>query len=247
MQSFAEPPFKDAKQGFHYFDEAQVTTLMRSGAWNIDLTIKNKNFIDFILIYTEPNEPIYIRDSTGALSKSVLYPNWGGAYFYNANDSENPFDAFSSQLLDILGVQHTKGCSAISPFDQDRFMHSVYSANSMRIGNAVSAFSDLMAKSPFLEINKGLFQSLSKWTRSTWHLIHALDARSLVESFHLSATCAKYAEQSFFHPSLLGRMYFPDEHKYAVYLPLLLPSILPVAFGLLKIFYGRIRRKDVTP
>lgn len=42
------------------------------------------------------------------------------------------------------------------------------------------------------------------------------------------------AERSFFEKSMVGQVYFPDEHKVAVYLPLLGPIGVPLVVGLLK-------------
>jgi phosphatidylinositol glycan class S len=42
----------------------------------------------------------------------------------------------------------------------------------------------------------------------------------------------KAAEDAFFAPNMVAMLYFPDEHKYAIYLPLFLPVLLPVFTGL---------------
>ena len=42
------------------------------------------------------------------------------------------------------------------------------------------------------------------------------------------------AERGFFEKSMVGQVYFPDEHKVAVYLPLLGPIGVPLIVGLLK-------------
>lgn len=41
------------------------------------------------------------------------------------------------------------------------------------------------------------------------------------------------AERAFFEKSMVGQLYFPDEHKIAVYLPLLGPVGVPLVIGLL--------------
>lgn len=69
---------------------------------------------------------------------------------------------------------------------------------------------------------------------------------------HLSATCSHLregrfnaalatarvaeneAERSFFEKTMVGQVYFPDEHKVAVYLPLLGPIGVPLVVGLIK-------------
>lgn len=47
-------------------------------------------------------------------------------------------------------------------------------------------------------------------------------------------------------PELLAAAYFPDEHKFAVYLPVYLPLILPVLMALVKELKERRRRKNKT-
>ena len=50
------------------------------------------------------------------------------------------------------------------------------------------------------------------------------------------------AHQAFYAESLLPSLYFPDEHLYAVYLPLFLPITMPVLGALL----ARLRRRRLT-
>lgn len=40
------------------------------------------------------------------------------------------------------------------------------------------------------------------------------------------------AERAFYDPSLLGLLYFPDDQKYAIYVPLFVPTMLPVLLSL---------------
>ncbi|XP_058168870.1 GPI transamidase component PIG-S [Anopheles ziemanni] len=50
------------------------------------------------------------------------------------------------------------------------------------------------------------------------------------------------AERAFFDPSLLALLYFPNEQKYAIYIPLFLPIMIPVVFSfntILKYFRKR--------
>ena len=43
------------------------------------------------------------------------------------------------------------------------------------------------------------------------------------------------SNRAFFNPSMLGLLYFPDEHKYAVYTPLFAPLLVPLLVSTLKI------------
>ena len=42
------------------------------------------------------------------------------------------------------------------------------------------------------------------------------------------------SEKAFFEKSMVGQVYFPDEHKVAVYLPLLGPIGVPLVVGLVR-------------
>lgn len=51
------------------------------------------------------------------------------------------------------------------------------------------------------------------------------------------------AERAFFEKGMVAQLYFPDEHKVAVYLPLLGPVGVPLLMGLIKELRGWIQRR----
>ncbi len=58
-----------------------------------------------------------------------------------------------------------------------------------------------------------------------------------------STDAARAASRSFFNPSMIAQLYFPDEHKYAVYTPLFGPVSVPILAALLRELKGRITRR----
>jgi GPI-anchor transamidase subunit S len=48
----------------------------------------------------------------------------------------------------------------------------------------------------------------------------------------------EYAEKAFFDDKMVSMLYFPDEHKYAIYTPLFGPLALPLVLALLKELQG---------
>ena len=51
----------------------------------------------------------------------------------------------------------------------------------------------------------------------------------------------EYAEKAFFDDKMVSMLYFPDEHKYAIYTPLFGPLALPLLMALLKELQGIIK------
>ncbi|UZJ56106.1 hypothetical protein CBS101457_005426 [Exobasidium rhododendri] len=53
------------------------------------------------------------------------------------------------------------------------------------------------------------------------------------------------SSRAFFNPSMLGQLYFPDEHKYAVYTPLFGPLAVPLLVAGVRLFKERRKAKAV--
>jgi Phosphatidylinositol-glycan biosynthesis class S protein len=49
------------------------------------------------------------------------------------------------------------------------------------------------------------------------------------------------AEKAFFDDKMVSMLYFPDEHKYAIYTPLFGPLALPLLMALLKELQGIVK------
>ncbi|XP_015591966.1 GPI transamidase component PIG-S isoform X1 [Cephus cinctus] len=63
-----------------------------------------------------------------------------------------------------------------------------------------------------------------------------LERGHLVQGFLLSKEAFVTAEAAFTDPSLLALLYFPEDQKYAVYVPLFLPIMIPVLLSLKNIY-----------
>lgn len=57
---------------------------------------------------------------------------------------------------------------------------------------------------------------------------------SLLQAFTYSAEALSLASRAFFNPGMLALLYFPAEHKYAVYTPLFASAIIPLAIAALR-------------
>lgn len=60
--------------------------------------------------------------------------------------------------------------------------------------------------------------------------LEQLETKQTLESYRSASRAFELSESAFFDPSLLESLYFPDDLKYAIYLPLFLPLAFP--FGI---------------
>lgn len=72
-----------------------------------------------------------------------------------------------------------------------------------------------------------------------------LEAGNLNFALQYSKEAILASERAFFDPSLLHLLYFPDDQKFAIYIPLFLPMCVPILLSLLKIMSeARQRRRE---
>ena len=70
---------------------------------------------------------------------------------------------------------------------------------------------------------------------------------SLRDALRAASEAQVHASRAFFHPTMLAMLYFPDEHKYAVYTPLFGPLLVPLLAALVRElrYWKRVRAAKV--
>lgn len=65
--------------------------------------------------------------------------------------------------------------------------------------------------------------------------IEHLDTKRTLESYRLASKAYEISESAYYDPSLLESLYFPEDLKYAIYLPLFLPLALPITMSIIRL------------
>ncbi|PWY91245.1 hypothetical protein BO70DRAFT_368381 [Aspergillus heteromorphus CBS 117.55] len=188
-----------------------LSAFINAAEWPLSPSIGSGPTINFILYVPAPSQsPLLVKDS---LATSWIIPQWGGV------------------LHDLLTP---------TPYPPRRPLHP----NPLPL--RLQTLTRLRAASLLLSASSTM-GSLARLTESLPSIpIPATVATSVSTTLtHLSSACAHLrhgqfqaalasarvaeteAERSFFEKSMVGQMYFPDEHKVAVYLPLLGPIGVP--------------------
>lgn len=78
------------------------------------------------------------------------------------------------------------------------------------------------------EVGKAVTESVDAANK----VLQYLEKGQLEQALEYSKIAFETSEFAFTHPSLLALLYFPDDQKYAVYIPLFLPVMIPVLMSL---------------
>lgn len=210
----------------------------------------------------------FIRPQWGGV---FIYNPSSSAQHLSADNLDEPMEVFHSQLLALLGVPplgpplhdaldlHELQIQAVlrrriletmtdAVHSLTSLLKLVKEQTNMRVAADVQKQVSLALRELELVRPFPLFLLLPRTNR----LSQASQAASvkplpsLPQVLHHARLAQSWATEAFYNPSLLGLLYFPDEHRYAIYTPLFGPLAVPLiasAFRELKAWRKRRRER----
>ncbi|KAK0192807.1 phosphatidylinositol-glycan biosynthesis class S protein-domain-containing protein [Armillaria mellea] len=235
-----------------------LTVFINSAEWTLSSSSSNDPVLHFILfVPSGARKPLVILNPDGSLShsNSFLIPQWGGVTIYNPSDDTPPhrymssvdldtlFPAFSNQLLALLGVPGLHADVRISPdnnsllsdWQLDALLRRRAFENDRGAKDTLRSTVKLVDQIENMPVGQVVRDDVRD-ALSALEKMHSLSANSLVETMRLSADAATHASRAFFNPGMLALLYFPPEHKYAVYTPLFASAVIPLIAAALREF-----------
>uniref|UniRef100_A0AAY4BPX8 GPI transamidase component PIG-S n=1 Tax=Denticeps clupeoides TaxID=299321 RepID=A0AAY4BPX8_9TELE len=220
--------------------------------------------LNFLLYVPDSlHSPLIIRnDQKQEVASNAFHsPRWGGIMVYNVdgaygNDTQFPVDiaidmsrvmgVFLSQLRLMLGFQQTgappgfvleaAGREGVAEWELDRLLWSRSVENVATASASITSLAQLLDQIANIVINDNIAQQVASAVTALQAAVAELEAGNLALALEHSREAISASERAFFDPSLLHLLYFPDDQKFAIYIPLFLPMCVPILLSLLKIF-----------
>lgn len=199
----------------HNLDKKQIPFFINKLEYLLHRSTKHyREKIYFILfIPDEKQSPLTIDTHA---ENSIIVPKWGSVVFANAKDDLNvimkQFRQHFHQLLGIETLEQWISLRTTENYNNGRQTLVTLSELLLSIPNIV--IDDIMAK----KIHNSV-ELLEQCQKNNQH--------NLCQQGRL------LADQVFFDKSLLKLLYFPDDQKFAIYVPLYLPMGAPLAWTLI--------------
>ncbi|KAM7440278.1 hypothetical protein ABFA07_010500 [Porites harrisoni] len=215
------------------------------------------NFV--VYVPSQSQTPLYMRTKDGQQSSSnaFLSPQWGGIMICNLQqtaptnstrpqwievDMKPVMNTFLPQLKLLLGVKPVKlvdGVEArfpkdvgITQWEQESVMRQKTMEYLATSTITLTSLAQLLGKISNMVINDHIQQQVQQALHAVHQSVTALEHGNLTVAVLTAKTAIKSSEEAFFDPSILELLYFPDDQKYAIYIPLFLPISLPVLLSL---------------
>jgi GPI-anchor transamidase subunit S len=240
--------FKSNNRNGTILRQEDLSAFVNAAEWPLSPSIGSGPTLNFIIyVPTKDQIPLSIDNS---YSNSWLIPQWGGITILNpplqthqetglqtvplhlSEDLlDGPFQLFSTQLLSLLGVPSPSLPLVMRLESQQRLAAlSLFLRASSSLGSLAHLAQHLSNIPIPRHVAQFVDMAILQLRSSNAHFQHG----NWEFALHAAGVAYEQAEKAFFDKSMVGQVYFPDEHKIAVYLPLLGPICVPLVLGFLK-------------
>lgn len=253
---FGQQPKRDDNDSVSYLTQDQLPQIISPLEKKLGSGVSKHPCLHFVL-YTAQCEstPLYFKTDSGVYQNSLLSPRWGGIQVISPTDENcvnrtvvKPdygyiMSTFIGQLRYLLGVQdeviNMKGVIKLKLIDSRlcdweldvlyrlRILEQVTSARL-----TLQSLSQLLGEISNIVINEEVGNAIKTSVMNIEEVSSSLQQGDLNKALAQARVAYSAAEMAFTHPSLLSLLYFPDDQKYAVYIPLFLPIMIPVMMSI---------------
>jgi phosphatidylinositol glycan class S len=235
--SIAAPQLDETSNTYKLL-HSDLSGFINAAEWPLSPSIGSGPTLNMVLYVPAPEQSPLLLETGG---NSWTIPQWGGVQILNpankqtqrltSSDLEPVMLTFADQLMALLGVPSTPQSLAlrIQRLKRERATSLILSASST-LGALVRLTRKLESIAIPASVATSVDETLSHLDQACGNLREGRYQLALENARVAEAE----AEKAFFEPSMVGQVYFPDEHKVAVYVPLLGPMAVPLVMSALK-------------
>jgi GPI-anchor transamidase subunit S len=256
VQLYASPSVQS-----EVLSKEDLSSFINTAEWPLSGSIGDAPTVNFLIFVGNQTVNLALPEAaehaveanTASMAQSWLIPQWGAVYLLPLPSDathvplaelKKPLLTFTSHLLSLLGTPS----SGPLPLRLSTLSRIRSADLLLRASSTLGSLARLSLALPSISIPRSVLEGV---TSSIAHLRAACDNLGGADGLAHARIAEAAAERAFFEKSMVGQLYFPDEHKLAVYMPLLGPIAVPLFAGLLveikawlKKRKERRRRKD---
>jgi len=246
-------------------EHSRLANFVNQREWTLASAADDLPPVHYVIYVPQPQEqPLYLLDDGGQPlpNNAFAVPGWGGVVVHNSNNNSDldmdtlrgslaVFVTQLRQLLDIApltarphsvaGMTTAGAGKGVSVWERDRAVRLRTRHDIAQTMDTLHSLHSMLEKITNIVVEDHVGR---KWRAA---LAGVVAANSLYGKGHYDDACTEAAaavaaaEEAFFDPTMVAQVYFPEEHKYAIYTPLFLPTIVPVVVSLVTAL-SRLRR-----
>lgn len=225
-----------------------IITPLETKLWS---HISPRPSLHLVVYFPHCRAPLYIYNSNNEMSSTNAFvsPRWGGIYIMNADKNSCELGNFNSSsetialmfrqmLLELFKIDNNMTESTVQELKLRKIDEMLESSKT-----TLKSLAQLLSEINSIVISDEVADKISVAVKSTQQAEEFLRNGNYEEALLKAKLAFKNSEEAFGHPSLLALLYFPDDQKYAIYIPLFLPVMIPVIMSLTQIRKKGLKEK----
>ncbi|XP_043196305.1 GPI transamidase component PIG-S-like [Amphibalanus amphitrite] len=242
-------PGWDDTAGEYFLSEEQLSLVVTPLEARLGASVSGRPTLQFVVYVPSPAErPLHLRPAGAA--DAFLSPRWGGVQVYNPPAGQETVDArrvvtvLVTQLRLLLGVPEPPLEAVVRPAGPSglRGWELMALRRLRAVENVESARRNLASLAAMLEqisnivIDDSVGAAVQDGVAAAEEAARYLAEGREADAYASSCRALANSERAIYDPSMLALLYFPDDQKYAIYIPLFLPVSIPVLMSLRSIW-----------
>lgn len=238
-----QPPEYDNERNVWTLREEDLSAFINAAEWPLSPSIGLGPTLNFIIyVPDKATTPLVVK---GSQASTWLVPQWGGVFILNdetINGTDVPTKltkhmiqpailTFSHQLLSFLGAPQSPPSL---PLQLQTLTRIQAASLLLSASSTMGSLARLTKALPTIAIPETVSAAVDTTLKHLRTTCSALKEGKFDEALENARIAESQAEKGFFEKSMVGQVYFPDEHKVAVYLPLLGPIGVPLVMSAIK-------------
>ncbi|KAH9003428.1 phosphatidylinositol-glycan biosynthesis class S protein-domain-containing protein [Lactarius hatsudake] len=221
----------------HGLTQEHLKVFVNSAEWTLASGVSNDPVLHFVLfIPSDSHSPLRIlNDASQPISSDAfVLPQWG------ETELDHVFSSFQTQLRRLIGVSDLPpGVQSADPdrpltdFQLDTLYRQRAFENAGSSKETLQSIIKLVHQIPNMPVGQDVRDDV-RGALSALEVLYAGVWRVPASALQHSSRALTLASRAFFNPGMLALLYFPAEHKYAVYTPLFAPVAVPLVVTLLR-------------
>ncbi|KAI9475852.1 MAG: phosphatidylinositol-glycan biosynthesis class S protein [Benjaminiella poitrasii] len=222
------------------------------------------HFVLYVPSEEESPLRIHDSNGQPLLTNAFLVPRWGGIviknppkaateeYRFTKKDLQPIIKIFISQLRSLIGVHELEDNligqfpsdfevtfelatkTGITTLEKDGLIRARTLENVANTISTLKSLAQLVDEIPNMVVQDHISIKVRQSLDALDAVGIALSKENYLDALESSIEAIELAEKAFFDPTMVSMLYFPDEHKYAIYMPLFVPVSVPLIMALLK-------------
>lgn len=239
-----DPNRDESVSGGYTIQSSALKNFINSAEWNLASAQSESKPLNFILYVPRADQrPLLIKDQDVEVpTNSFILPQFGSIVIYNPRNSTGVLrqdvladlmDRAIQHLLILLGLPDIPygfgGDTSVWRLDglmRQRWVETVRSAQ-----ETLQSITKVVDQIPNMHVPAHVATLIQASLASLQESRQCMARAEVKTALLHSRDAVRYAEEAFFDEKMVSLLYFPDEHKYGVYMPLFGPLLLPLVMA----------------